>query len=190
MKMPEPMMPPMTSIVASNAPRRRANGAFASAIRAYGRDDLVPAAAVLERVEAEVAGHQNPAAVRVEGAGGVDVEVALPLEAVAAVADGEADLAVDALEAHLGSARGVLRHAEAPLHFRLPQRVRAQLRLLLVRDAEVSVLDGVDEELHEADDGGLGVGRGAREDGAEVARFVDRAEGEDRRLHESERLRA
>src|SRR5207248_2812896 len=163
MKMPEPMMPPMTSIVASNAPRRRASGASASGMRLHGRDDLVPAAAVLERVEAEVAGHQNPAAVRVEGARGIDVEVALPVEAVAAVADGEADLAVDTLEAHLGGAAGVLGHAEAPLHFRLPHRVRAQLRLLLVSDAEVSVLDGVDEELHETDDGSLGVGAGARE---------------------------
>src|SRR5437667_1569573 len=75
MKMPEPMMPPMTSIVASNAPRRRASGALGSAIRAYGRDDLVPAAAVLERLEAEVAGHEDAAAVRVEGARGVDIEV-------------------------------------------------------------------------------------------------------------------
>ncbi len=65
-----------------------------------------------------------------------------------------------------------------------------QPRLLLVGDAEISVLDGVDEELHETDDGGLGVGAGPREHGAEVARFVDGAEGEDRGLHERERLRA
>src|SRR5216110_413069 len=82
------------------------------------------------------------------------------------------------------------KRTSAPRHFRLPYRMRSQLRLLLVGDAEVSVLDGVDEELHETDDGGLGVGAGAREDGAEVARFVDRAEGEDRGLHERERLRA
>src|SRR4051812_21511750 len=114
MKMPEPMMPPMTSMVASKGPRRCASCRSVSAMRPHGGDDLVPAAAVLERVEAEVAGHEDAAAVRVEGARRIDVEVAPPLEAVAAVADGEADVAVDALEAHLGGASGVLRHRQAP----------------------------------------------------------------------------
>src|SRR3954447_12398258 len=75
MKMPEPMMPPMTSMVASKGPRRRESCASGSAMRAHGGHDLVAAAAVLERMEAEVAGHEDAAAVRVEGARGIDVEV-------------------------------------------------------------------------------------------------------------------
>src|ERR1041385_6656491 len=169
MKMPEPMMPPMTSMVASKGPSRRASGASALAIRANGGDDLVPAAAVLERVEREVARHQDAAAVRVEGARRIDLEVALPLEAAAAVADDEAHLAALPLEPHLGAPLGVLGHAQAPLHLRFPLKVRAQRGLLVVGDAEVPVLDGVDEELGHADHRRLGVGARARPPRAEGA---------------------
>src|ERR1044071_3122991 len=189
MKMPEPMMPPMKSIAAPKGPRRRASCSCCGS----GTDrchDLIPAAAVLERFEAEMPGHEDAAAVGVEGARGIDVEVALPVEAAAAVAHGEADLAALALEAHLGRSPGVLRHRQAPLDLRLPLRVRAQLRLLVVGDAEVSVLDGVDEELGQADDGGLGIGTRFGEDGAEVAGLVDGAVAEDRVLREAERLHA
>ena len=53
------------------------------------RNDLVPAAAVFERIERQRPGDDDAAAVIVEGAARIDVDEAPPVEAAALVADGE-----------------------------------------------------------------------------------------------------
>ena len=55
--------------------------------------------------------------------------------------------AVLARHLHVDMFRRILRKREAPLDLRLPLARGVELRFLLVGDAEVSMLDGVDEDL-------------------------------------------
>src|SRR4029077_13079230 len=110
-------------------------------------DDFVAAPSVLDRGEADMAGHQDSPAVPVEGAARIDIEVARPFESVAAVADREAELVVAAIEADIDALAAVLGKDETPLHFRRPSPLLEKSALLVVGDAEVPVLDGIDHQL-------------------------------------------
>lgn len=132
--------------------------------------------------------HQNAAAVPVERAPRVDVEVARPLEAVAAVADDEAQLVVVTQKTDVDAFAAILRKREAPFHFIHPPALGEELALFVVGDAEVPVLDGIDHELREADDSRLGVRTGVGENGGQSARLFDRAIGEMRLVEQLQDL--
>lgn len=125
-----------------------------------------------------MAGHEDSSAVPVEGAARIDVEVARPFESVAAVADGEAKLILTAKEVDIDALAAILGKYETPFHFRGPPALLEKGALFVVGDAEVPVLDSIDHQLGQADDGRLGVRAGVGEDGGQPARFLDGAEGE------------
>src|SRR5206468_5532779 len=149
-------------------------------------DDFVPAAAVFDVAEAQAIGHGDTAAVRVESALRIDLQVAAPIESGALVADDESYRLILPLERHLGVLAGILRESQTPLHFVAPSAAGIQLRLVLVGDAEVAVFDGVDEELCQADHGGRRIGTGIREHRAEVAGLLDGLKCEQSVLHQSQ----
>ena len=129
--------------------------------------------------KAQSIGHGDAAAVGVECALRIDLQVFLPVEARTAVADGKAKAAVGALERYFRPFRRVFRLCEPALHFVAPSATGKEARLFFVGDAEVPVLDGVDEELRQADHGGIGIGACVRQKRAEVASLINGLKCED-----------
>src|SRR5205814_1039255 len=101
----------------------------------------------------DVAGHEDSPSVPVEGAPRIDVEIACPLESVAAIADGEAKLIVAAIESDVDAFAAVFRKREPARHFRRPATFLEQHALLVVGDAEAPVRGGVDDGLREGGHG-------------------------------------
>jgi hypothetical protein len=122
-----------------------------------------------------VARHENAASMPVERAPRIDVEVPRPIESVAAVADDEAQFIVATKEADVDALAAILGKRQPPLHLVHPSALVQKFALFVVGDAEVPMLDGIDQELRESDDGGLGVGTSVGENGSEAARFFDGA---------------
>src|SRR5437868_2119071 len=82
---------------------------------------FIAAAAEFERGKADVAGHQNSAAVAVKRAARIDVEVARPFESISSVADGEAQLAVAAKESDVDPLSAVLRQRQSSRYLGRPR---------------------------------------------------------------------
>ena len=73
-------------------------------------------------VKAEAIGHGYAAAVRVEGAQRIDLQVALPVESRSFVTDADLDASIQAFESDLGPLRIVFRQCQPPSHFGCPIR--------------------------------------------------------------------
>src|SRR5436305_4710800 len=107
-----------------------------------GGYDLAARSSVFDRREADVPRHDDAAAMAIECAPRIDLEIPRPFESVAAVADGETQFVVSAAEFDVGAFAAILRQFQPPRDFLRPRAFRQQRAFVVVRDAEISVLDG------------------------------------------------